>query len=112
MVMNIPLMSIDHCLIESNHKQFSYDNQPNQEVLKLEYKPDKLTPHAAGLYQITSVHTNGTITCDVMLSHITFTRILIPIAFPRENPIPNARKIHSRIHSRSQVDSRMYLSFS
>jgi hypothetical protein len=34
---------------------------------------------------------------------------LIPIAFPRENPIPNSSKIHDRIHSRSQVDSRPYL---
>jgi hypothetical protein len=74
MVLNIPLMSdltliqqnwqqlIDLCLIESNGKRFSYDSQPNQEVLKLEYKPDKLTPCATGLYWITSVHTNGTIT--------------------------------------------------
>jgi transposase InsO family protein len=74
MVVNIPLMSdltlvqqnrqqlIDQCLIERNHKHYAYDYQPNQEVLKLEYQPNKLAPCATGPYQITSVHTNGTIT--------------------------------------------------
>jgi hypothetical protein len=87
MVMNIPLMSdlmliqrirqqlIDHQLIESNRKQFSYDYQPNQEVLKLEYKPDKLAPCVTGPYQITSVHTNGTIT--IQLTAHTRQRISI-----------------------------------
>jgi hypothetical protein len=77
MVMNIPLMSdlmlvqqnqqrlIDQHLIESNHKRFVYDYPPNQEVLKLEYKPDKLAPHVTGLYQITSVYTNRTITIQL-----------------------------------------------
>jgi hypothetical protein len=76
-VMNIPLMSdltlvqqnrqrlTDQRLIESNCKRFAYDYQPNQEVLKLEYKPDKLTPHVTGLYRITSLHTNGTITIQL-----------------------------------------------
>jgi hypothetical protein len=75
MVMNIPLMSdltliqqnrqqpIDQRLIESNRKCFADNYQPNQEVL--EYKPDKLAPCATGLYQITSVHTNGTITIQL-----------------------------------------------
>jgi transposase InsO family protein len=52
MVINIPLMSdltlvqqnrqqlIDQRLIKSNRKRFAYDYQPNQELLKLEYKPD------------------------------------------------------------------------
>jgi hypothetical protein len=87
MVMYIPLMSdlmliqqnrqqlIDHCLIESNRKRFSYDYQPNQEVLKLEYKPDKLTPCVTGLYWITSVYTNGTIT--IQLTPHTRQRISI-----------------------------------
>jgi hypothetical protein len=73
MVMNIPLMSdlmlvqqnrqqlIDQCLIESNCKRFTYNYQPNQEVLQ----PDKLAPCATGPYQITSVHTNGTITIQL-----------------------------------------------
>jgi hypothetical protein len=71
MVKNIPLMFdltliqqnrqrlIDQRLIESNWKRFAYDYQPNQEVLKLEYKPDKLAPSATGPYWITSVHTGG-----------------------------------------------------
>jgi hypothetical protein len=44
-----------------------------------------------------------------MLSHIPVTRIVIPIPFPRENPLLHSRKIHGRIHSRSQVDPRLYL---
>jgi hypothetical protein len=77
MVMNIPLTSdltlvqqnqkqqIDQRLIGSNRKCFAYDYQSNQEVLKLEYKPDKLAPHVTGPYQITSLHTNGTITIQL-----------------------------------------------
>jgi hypothetical protein len=87
MVMNIPLMSdltliqqnqqrlIDQCLMESNWKRFAYDYQPNQEVLKLEYKPDKLAPCVTGLYQINSVHTNSTIT--IQLTPHTRQRISI-----------------------------------
>jgi hypothetical protein len=78
MVMNIPMMSdlalvqqnrqrlIDQHLIESNRKRFSCDYQMNQEVLKLEYKPDKLAPCATSPYQITSAHTNGTVTIQLM----------------------------------------------
>jgi hypothetical protein len=44
---------------------------------------------------------------DPIPNHVPFTRILIPIPFPRENPIPHSGKIHDRIHSRS---SRLYLS--
>jgi hypothetical protein len=78
MVMNIPMMSdltlvqqnrqrlIDQRLIESNRKHFSYDYQIYQEALKLEYKPDKLAPCATSPYQITSVHTNGTITIHAL----------------------------------------------
>jgi hypothetical protein len=74
MVMNIPLMSdltlfqqnrqqlTNQRLIKSNRNRFAYDYQTNQEVLKLEYKPDKLTPRVTGPYWIMSVHTNGTIT--------------------------------------------------
>jgi hypothetical protein len=51
---------------------------------------------------------NGQV-CVVMSNHVPFTRILIPIPFPRENPIPDSRKIHDRIHSRYQVGSRSYL---
>jgi hypothetical protein len=48
--------------------------------------------------------------CVVIPNHVPFTRILIPIAC--ENPIPDSRKIHDRIHSRYQVGSRSYLSSS
>jgi hypothetical protein len=37
----------------------------NQEVLKLEYKPNKLAPRATSPYWITSVHTNGTVTIQL-----------------------------------------------
>jgi hypothetical protein len=50
--------------------------------------------------------------CVVILNHVPFTRILIPIAFLCENPIPDSRKIHDCIHSRYQVGSRLYLSLS
>jgi hypothetical protein len=53
----------------------SPDYQPNQKVLKLQYKPDKLTPRATGPYWITSVHTNGTIT--IQLTPHTRQRISI-----------------------------------
>jgi hypothetical protein len=36
--------------------------------------------------------------CAVMLSHIPVTRLVIPIPFPREDPLPHSRKIHGRIH--------------
>jgi hypothetical protein len=77
MAINIPLMLdltlvqqnqqqlIDQQVIESNWKHFTYNYQPSQEVLKLEYKPDKLAPCATGPYWIMSVHTNGTITIQL-----------------------------------------------
>jgi hypothetical protein len=77
MVMNIPMMAdltlvqqkqqqlIDQHLIESNRNCFSYDYKMNQEVLKLEYKPDKLAPCATGPYRITDVHTNSTVTIQL-----------------------------------------------
>jgi hypothetical protein len=52
---------IDQHLIESNCKHFACDYQ----VLKLEYKANKLAPCVTGLYWITSVHTNGTITIQL-----------------------------------------------
>jgi hypothetical protein len=77
MVMNIPMMSdltlvqqnrqqlIDQHLIKSNRKRFSYDYQMNQQVLKLECKPNKLAPCTTGPYRIASVHTNGTATIQL-----------------------------------------------
>jgi hypothetical protein len=51
MVMNIPFIADLNLickhhqhLIVSNQKRISYDYQPNQEVLKLVYEPNKLDP--------------------------------------------------------------------
>jgi len=52
---------IDHRLLEANRRRISYDYQPNDEVLILTYKPDKLEPRATGPYRIDRVHTNGTV---------------------------------------------------
>ena len=38
------------------------DYQPNDQVLMLTYKPDKLEPCAHGPYTINRVHANGTVT--------------------------------------------------
>ena len=43
-------------------KQISHDYQPNDQVLVLAYKPDKLEPRARGLYCILHTHVNGTVT--------------------------------------------------
>jgi hypothetical protein len=50
--------------------------------------------------------------CVVISNQVPFTRILIPIAFPRKNSIHDSRKIHECIHSRYQVGSSLYLSSS
>jgi hypothetical protein len=44
-------------VICSNAHCHSYDYQPDQEVLKLVYKQDKLEPQAQGPYDIIVVHT-------------------------------------------------------
>ena len=74
MIMDIPLISdlvtiqqnrqqlIDTRLIEENRRRFAYDYAVGEQVLKLEYKPDKLAPRATGPYPIIRVHTNGTLT--------------------------------------------------
>lgn len=74
MVLNIPVMAdlitirdkrqqlIDDRLIKANRHRFAYDYAVGQQVLKLVYKPSKLQPRAEGPYEITRVHTNGTIT--------------------------------------------------
>jgi hypothetical protein len=77
MILNIPKMSdlnlirehrqqlIDERLITANRKRFTFDYQPNQEVLKLVHEPGKLEPRATGPYRITAVHTNGTVTIQL-----------------------------------------------
>lgn len=77
MVLNIPFQAdlnliqqhrqhlIDERLIQSNRKRFTHDYQPNQEVLKLVYNPNKLDSRTTGPYRIHSVHTNGTVTLQM-----------------------------------------------
>jgi hypothetical protein len=77
MILNIPLQSdfqviqekrqqlVDEHLLIANRKRFSYDYQVGQEVLKLNYQPDKLEPRAEGPYVIHRVHANGTVTIRI-----------------------------------------------
>ena len=53
---------VDDKLLATNCLQIAHDYQPNDQVLMLTYKPDKLEPRAHGPYTINRVHTNGTIT--------------------------------------------------
>jgi hypothetical protein len=62
-------------LIANNRKRITYDYQPNQEVLKLVFRPKKLEPRAVGPYRINVVHTNGTVT--IQLTPHTVERISI-----------------------------------
>jgi transposase InsO family protein len=66
---------IDQRLIAANRKRFAYDYHIGDEVLKLEYKPNKLSTRAKGPYRIIEVHTNGTIT--IQLNNNTIERISI-----------------------------------
>jgi hypothetical protein len=87
MILDIPVLAdwnyirqhrqqlVDKRLIEANRKRFAYDYRVGDQVLKLVYKPDKLESRAHGPYQITQVHTNGTIT--IQLNDYTFERINI-----------------------------------
>jgi len=91
MVLDIPVIAdwltiqqnrqqlIDQRLIAANRKKFSYDYQVGDEVLKLAYKPDKLSPRAnAGPYSIETVHANGTVTIRInpnTLERINLRRI-------------------------------------
>jgi transposase InsO family protein len=77
MILNIPLVTdlqqlqkrrqdlIDKRLIEANTKRFSYDYAVGDQVLRLQYRPDKLEPRAVGPYTITRVHANGTVSIAV-----------------------------------------------
>ena len=87
MVLDIPLIAdwqliqqhrqqlIDSRLIAANRKRFSYDYHIGDEVLKLTFKPDKLSTRANGPYRIETVHTNGTVT--IRLNPQTIERISI-----------------------------------
>ena len=56
---------IDTELVKANRKRFAYDYQPNDEVLKLRYKPGKLESRTDGPYRVLRVHTNGTLTIRI-----------------------------------------------
>ena len=87
MILDIPMVAdwtliqqnrqqlIDARLIAANRKRFSHDYHIGDEVLKLEYKPDKLSPRAHGPYRVNTVHTNGTVT--IQLTPHTIERISI-----------------------------------
>ena len=74
MILNIPVVAdmlditaqrqhlIDERMMAKNRKRISHDYQPNDQVLVLAYKPDKLEPRAHGPYHILQTHVNGTIT--------------------------------------------------
>ena len=53
---------IDERTMAKNRKRISHDYQPNDQVLVLAYKPDKLEPRARGPYRILQTHVNGTVT--------------------------------------------------
>ena len=73
MILNIPVVAdllditawrqhlIDERTMAEYQKRISHDYQPNDQVLVLAYKPDKLEPRARGLYRILQTHVNGTI---------------------------------------------------
>jgi transposase InsO family protein len=56
---------IDTQLITQNQKRISYNYQPGQEELKLQYEPNKMDPRATSPYRVNAVHTNGTITIQL-----------------------------------------------
>ena len=53
---------IDEQTMAENRKQISHDYQPNDQVLVLVYKSDKLEPRACSPYSILHTHMNGTVT--------------------------------------------------
>ena len=53
---------IDSNLMRSNRRRIAHDYQPQDQVLVLAYKPDKLEPRATGPFTISQIHTNGTVT--------------------------------------------------
>ena len=48
--------------MRSNRRRIAHDYQPQDQVLVLAYKPDKLEPRATGPFTISQIHTNGTVT--------------------------------------------------
>ena len=71
MILNIPTVAdwnlirqhyqqlVDKRLLATSRQGFSHDYNVGDKVLKLHYKPDKLSPRAHGSYTIHTVHTNA-----------------------------------------------------
>ena len=80
MILNIPVVAdllditsrrqqlIDERTMAENQKRISHDYQPNDQVLVLAYKSDKLEPHARSPYRILHTHVNGTVTIWLSLT--------------------------------------------
>ena len=74
MILNIPVVAdllditarrqqiIDERTMAENRERISHNYQPNDQVLVLAYKLDKLEPRARRLYRILHTHVNGTVT--------------------------------------------------
>jgi transposase InsO family protein len=85
MILDIPLVAdwlfiqenrqqlIDQRLIAANRKRFSYDYKVGEKVWKKIYEPHKLQSRFEGPYEITQVHSNGTLT--IRLNATTIERI-------------------------------------
>ena len=92
MVLDIPVIAdwltiqqnrqqlIDQRLIAANRKKFSHDYQVGDEVLKLQYNPDKLASKAEGPYVIHTIHANGTVT--IRINENTLERINLRCIHP------------------------------
>ena len=93
-ILNIPVVAdlldltarrqqlIDERTMAENRKRIPHDYQPNNQVLVLAYKPDKLEPRARGPYCILHTHVNGTIMIQrspTVMERITFA-ICSPIS--------------------------------
>ena len=77
MLLNIPLLVdfelmrqrrqalIDRSLLKANAKRIDFDYQPGQMVLKVADANRKLDQQALGPFQVTQVHTNGTVVLQI-----------------------------------------------
>ena len=71
---------IDERTTAENQNQISHDYQPNDQVLVLAYKPDKLEPRTCGPYCILHTHVSGTVT--IQCSQTVTERINIHCLWP------------------------------
>ena len=90
MILDLPLIAdfqiirekhqqlIDQRLVVANRKRFSHDYVIGEEILKLNFQPNKLEPRATGPYVIEQVHANGTVTIRIapnVIERISLRRI-------------------------------------